>query len=230
MPISRLSLFFLVLFFTSLTAISKNQLEKWIDSKKFNLELFNKEKKKKENSYSYNAVDQQGNQLKITLIDDAENYVEFIESIGTPFVVEKRFNKINLNLVNQSQRFYTFEYGYTSIYDDFGNLINRVDHETNFQFSISDLHDLMLNKYNIDIYKISENKDANCIVQRSVNPSIYNVKIPIQMLGGKSVVKDGIRQDLYVIDGNSGEVLSSPDKPSKQRNEMIDLLKRKTPE
>ena len=201
----------------------------WEDAIKFDLHTLKKNKDKKD-FYSYNTTDTKGNPLKITLIDDAEFYTEYIEKVGTPFTIEKKYYKNNLNLAQKSFKFYSVKYDYSYYFDELGNISNKTNEENGIEFSIPDLHELMLRKYGMDLYKVSDNTDENFIVQRSKDPYVYYIKKPLNTTIGTTILVNGLRQDLYEIDAKTGEVISSPTQSSSRKNEMLDIIKKRQSE
>lgn len=196
----------------------------WEDSNKFDLKFF-KKNSDKNSFYTYITSDTKGAPIKITLIEDVNFYSEFIQFIGTPFTIEKKYFKENLSLENKTYKFYSIKYDYSYSYDRSGNLINKKD-ENNTKISIYSLHDLMQNKYNIDIYQYSDNSDDNYLVQKSMDPAVYYIKKPLNMTLGQKILKDGMRQDLYEVDAMTGEIISSPTQASTRKNKMIDVIKK----
>lgn len=193
---------------------------------KFDIKTFDKKKKKK-TSYTFNSLDVDGDSVRVTYLDDASFYIEYIEKLGTPFVIQKKYDKRTLNLIKKSQTFYKNNYGYSYNYDIFGNLTEKKNEDKEFAFSLEQLRNLMLEKYNLDIFVKNKDEDKNPIIQRAVNPSVYYIKLPINDFRNKAIIVDGIRKDLFEIDGDSGQILEAPNQPRVIKNNMIDILNEK---
>lgn len=203
---------FLVCFFSFvvITAHSQEDLSFYFSNtpevlrkEKFDLNLF-KKKKKKNNFYSYNTVDARGDSVKITLSENLY-YVEKIEYLHHPFAVEKNYDKRTLKLVKYTPFMHRSPFGKEFQLNPFGMLEKEINHDNNFPFSWNDLHTLMLNKFNLNIYDQSYYDKDPLIVKRTLNPAIYYIKLPRR--NRISVVSEGRRVDLIIVDGVTGAIL-----------------------
>lgn len=135
----------------------------------------------------------------ITLGENKDYYFEQKNKKNSAFIEIKQFYK-NEQMSLQCSR-YSFN-GFSNIgiykwYDEKGNLVDSIDFDRNFEFSLDDLAKLIESKYELDIFNI----ENHFRLKRTINPNNYIISFP------KDELK-GYRYEL-VISGDNGEIIST---------------------
>ena len=132
----------------------------------------------------------------VTLSENEENFQQDIIKSNSPIQQSKLFYKDTLSLKKEAEFFQGFAIGVHKRYDEKGELIEEIDHDLPFTFSLEDVRQKILSEFGKDIM------DAGLRfgISRSTNPAPhYIVVIPLTNLPkGES--------KLLKINGETGEV------------------------
>ena len=172
--------------------IKKNSLDDSTDDniEKFNIKQF--EENKIDKQYSFNLPD--GSQVKQSE-NSKEYYVERIKKGNTPFESYKEFYFDSGILMTKGELFYNFPIGIWYKYDKNGKILEKVNHDTSYKFTIYDL-DKKLKEMEIDIMDI----ESKIFVSRNDKPyPYYQVFYPIIGSNNEVIV--------LVVNGTTGEII-----------------------
>lgn len=134
-----------------------------------------------------------------------DTYIEDIKIKDTPFMIQNVYSKSNGAIQSSVETFYNFPIGIRKLYGGNGNVINEIDCDKPFQFSIDDLALKIKNEFNIDIMKENKYVDiSRTLLLRDSTPLEYQVSFPTNqnaefLYGDRRVI---------LVDGNDGKILS----------------------
>lgn len=142
----------------------------------------------------------------VKLSESIDSYQQTEVSAKSPFALKKIFNKKTRSLKKTGQFFYNFPIGIHKEYNERGILVNEINHEEYFKFSIEDLIKKMEKEFGLNIMD-THNKIE---ISRSINPSPhYHITYPSY----KNF--DGV-VNIVIIDGTTGEIKANIKKERKE--------------
>lgn len=168
----------------------KNNKMKTFDIQKFNQ---NKNSKSGNNLYKYEDGDE-----NITLIETEDSYIEIDSKKNENFSKKIIYNKNNYTPTASQNFILNMPIGTYKKYDENGEIINEINYEPNYSFSVLNFIDKIKNDFGIDVTK---SKDKLTIGIQDSNTAYYFVRYPI----------DDIRKNSYrfiKINANTGEFIS----------------------
>ena len=190
---------FLILFVFSGLAHAKQciieELDRYDNSQKFDLENYNKLVKKNTRI----DVDKHGNKVENQPLGNGE-YRQFITILDTPYLVEKRYDA-NGSLYSFSRHIHDMEFGKSKSYDKKTGTLTIYDMDKDYKFSLCDLIKKMASEYSINIedkhtlYKLSRTID-----EEKSNRPIYLVVVHVNPNPNIPIFE-------FKVDGTTGEIL-----------------------
>ncbi len=134
-------------------------------------------------------------------------YTEEIQTIGSSFKLYKYYHKNEL-LHRSVKTFYNFPIGESIEYDENGNLIEKVNYDKNYSFSVDSLCELIKMEYGVNLRILSTDNFLNYRVERRYDDNIkkylYIVIFAVNDNGERVM---GFPIKCIYIDSNTGEIL-----------------------
>jgi hypothetical protein len=182
------------------TTTGKKNTEK---IKKDTMEYFNIERYKDwetDNDYLPNGKDKflkKGNERIEIVCNERTIYIQVTNTLN-PYGTRKNYYPKNKLLKSVFYEFYTVLIGTARKYDEIGKLVEEIDYDKPYKFSIKHLIEKVKKECNVDL----ENKARGIGVDRRIDE---NLKKPFYEVYIKS--KDDIEGEYILIDGTTGETL-----------------------
>lgn len=163
---------------------------------KFDINLFNKlEKDDKQVSTEEDGFYKfQDKRYRISLYKEIQ--VEET-NVNSPNSYYKVYFKKSRQLKAEGNNFYSFPIGISKEFDEKGNLINEIDYNKDYQFSIEDLQKKMKEIYNVDIMNKNQTRSVS---RTTIDPRIKFPYYQIVVNTGKASFNN------YLLKGNTGEM------------------------
>lgn len=130
----------------------------------------------------------------VKYFEDSKEIQETVTEPNSVYINVKQYFKETLLLKREEHFFYEMPIGVMKVYDVSGNLISEVNYETIFKFSLDDIHELLLKKYSINIFK-----DKNFGILRH----FYGTPIPYYEVH----ILSGMQMRVIHINGINGEII-----------------------
>lgn len=122
--------------------------------------------------------------------------------VDSPYMSLKVYSQKTLMLIREDQFFYNFCIGSTKVYNEKGVLINSIDCDLKYVFSVSKLIEKIKTKYSVDLTTRKANGTVSTVSRNYSNgKDCYDVTIYLT-----SSLKGPMKN--IIIDGNTGEVIS----------------------
>ena len=160
------------------------------------MELFDYEKYnelKNENSNFYFAND--STKIEFEEFDDV--FSQQTINVNTLFSTIKNYNKVSKLLESETLFFQSNPIGVSEKFDSDGNVINQINYDSFFPYTLDQLHIDFISNYNINIFDI--NQKCNVIRESDIEPfPYYQISQPLE--NGK------LR--FFFVNGINGNVIS----------------------
>jgi hypothetical protein len=134
---------------------------------------------------------------QVQLIDNGDTYYEVKSKINDPYRSSLTFYK-NLILKGGGTFFYNNPVGVFTEYDEQGNILNQINYDSMYGFTIQNLIDKMNLSYQINLMIPVKNLSVHRFIDSNTNSPYYQIIYPIN--------DQSFRR--FKIDGNSGNVIS----------------------
>jgi hypothetical protein len=158
----------------------------------FDIQKF--EQYKINNSATYNLED--GSIVQLT--DLGESYREERKILNSPFSTGFIFYKnATLTLKGGGTFFYNNPTGIFNEYDESGNLVNQINYDGLYNFTIQNLIDLLNDNYQIDLTVPVKNLIVKRYIESNTNTPEYHIMYPIDDQSFRNLK----------INGNTGEII-----------------------
>lgn len=153
----------------------------------------------KVNKYGDNWYFERGDTI-VNILNARTEYWEEIRKEDEFLTINYTYSKDSGRLLSSYTALRGIRYGVTKEYDEKGNVIQEIDEDEFYPFSIEDLRKLILEKYNRDIYKVS----GGVGIRREKYNNEFNRKPTYQVNIG-SVYDDDYQ--IATINGMTGDIL-----------------------
>ncbi len=129
------------------------------------------------------------------LMDDGKTYVEEIKKNKQNFKVYSHYDKKTLKIKRSGQLFITTPTGIHYFYNDVGRVVNKIDFDKDFDFSIEDFIQKTKAEFNIDLNNYPDTLDIS--IGRASKSFVYGLSFNINLDERRSIE----------ISGKNGEIL-----------------------
>lgn len=146
---------------------------------------------------NYNFL-KKGNERIEIVINERTIYVQKTNT-ANPYGIRKNYYPKNKLLKSVFYEFYSMLLGGAKKYDEGGKLIEEIDYDKPYKFSIKELIEKVKKEYDVDLEKKIENNWAKRKVDQNLKKPFYEVSLGSKEIPGQ--------QDYILIDGTTGETL-----------------------
>ena|ERR1700744_1722312 len=133
----------------------------------------------------------------VEITEAKDYYVERKTIRGSAFSTGYRYYKGSLSLKSSVTLFYNTPVGIFKEYDKDGIMINQIDNDEPYKFTIKNLIDKMATTYQVDLLSPMKNADVRRYIEDVTNTPKYEIRIPF----------DGQFFQYIVLNGDSGETI-----------------------
>ncbi|RYE24063.1 MAG: hypothetical protein EOP45_06215 [Sphingobacteriaceae bacterium] len=141
-------------------------------------------------------INNEGNNVKLT--DNDDNYQESVKISENPFGITYKYDKNSLALRSETMMFYDNPVGFIKEYDQQGNIVNQINNDDGWDFSVTNLIDKMNNDFHINLMKVALKLSVTRNADVSANVFEYHIFYPLNSTTFR----------YFKINGKNGAVIS----------------------
>ena len=142
-----------------------------------------------------------GKNTEVEIIDMGKYWIKISSINQSAYSLRAAFSKDGLKLIGIDTLFYDRPIGEYNKYDKSGKLVNKINDDAAYTFTISDVIKLIKNKYDVDLTK---RKKGQIVLRHFENGDkrtpVYNVLLPTKV--------DEVTYRRILIDGNDGHIIT----------------------
>ncbi|MGC4042037.1 MAG: hypothetical protein QM710_14930 [Flavobacterium sp.] len=162
--------------------------------KKFDIEEFKAKTNLQDDGKRYEYVK---NDSVFKLMENKNSFYEESKKVDEKIKSVANYDKEDFHIINSAKYFYRIPIGKTLFYNKEGQIINEIDNDADYAFSVYDLINKVKTTHNIDLNTSPQTKGVDRLFDETFNRYIYSVNYQ----------KENEPVKYIIIDAQTGEIL-----------------------